>query len=277
MPNRLLKSYEEPADHKVVSDIIRRHSVNPVDVREHVLANRDLSWASSILDLGCGYGFMAERLASLVAEDAVLLGVDLCGTNRGEFMRRVRMQGRKASFVSMLLHDRLPWETGAFDLIVSSYSLYFFPELVSEIARVLHRRGLFLTLTHTMHSQRDLLACFGVSEDDSPLVRLVSRFSVENAAEVLSSCFGQVEQVDYFNALRFDVDDVDDLAVYLRFKLLLAGEVSVPSAILSTTDLAQLLNTRGPVEIRKDDAAFWCREPHHSGNDRHNGGDVEEE
>ncbi len=269
MPDRLLKSYEEPADHEVASDIIRRRSTNPVDVREHVLANRDLRWASQVLDLGCGFGFMAERLAPLVGDDAVIWGVDLCRANRGEFMRRVRAQGRSARFVSMRLRDSLPWETGTFDLIVSSYSLYFFPGLVPEIARVLDRRGLFLALTHTKQSQRDLLDRLRVSEDVSPLVQLVGRFSVENAMEVLSPGFGRVERVDYPNALRFDVDDVDDLATYLRFKLLLAGEASIQGLIPSAADLAQLLGARGSLEIRKDDAAFWCWEPRHPGNSFH--------
>lgn len=266
VPERLLQSYEEPADHEVASEIIRRRSTNPVDVREHVLAGRDLAWASRVLDLGCGFGFMAERLAPALHEDAVIWGVDLCRANRAEFLRRVRAQGRSARFVAMRLRDRLPWDTGSFDLIVSSYSLYFFPGLIPEIARVLDRRGLFLALTHTKESQRDLLDRLRVSEAASPLVSLVARFSVENAMELLKPSFGRVERVDYPNALRFTADDIDDLARYLRFKLLLAADAEGSAVVPSRDQLARLLLDRGGLVIRKDDAAFWCWEPRHPGN-----------
>jgi len=268
VPDKLLKSYEQPTAHEVASAVIRRRSTNPVDVREHILTGRDLSWVSRVLDLGCGFGFMAERLAPLLSEDAVIWGVDLSGANRDEFLRRVRAQGRSARFIAMRLHDRLEWETGAFDLIVSSYSLYFFPGLVPEIARVLGRRGLFLALTHTQESQRDLLHRLQVPEGESPLVGLVGRFSAENALALLRPAFKYVERVDYPNALTFTVDDIEDLVTYLRFKLLLASESASVVTIPSARHLSHLLSVDRPLVIRKDDAAFWCRGPLHPGDHR---------
>ena len=274
MPDRLLESYEEPANHEVVSEIIRRCSTNPTDVRDYVLRGRDLSWAGRILDLGCGFGFMAEKIAPRVHPDAVIWGVDLCQGNRAEFLRRVRRQGRGARFIAMRLRDSLPWETGSFDLIVASYSLYFFPALIPEIARVLDTRGVFLALTHTVESQRDLLRRLGVGEDVSPLVTLVRRFCAENAFDMLASSFDRIERVDYENSLRFSRREVEDLASYLRFKFLLCG-TRVPAEMsgdacsegLSLEDIRRLL-ADGPLEIRKDDAAFWCWGPRHPGLDR---------
>lgn len=271
--DRLIESYEDPFGHETASRIIRRYSTNPVDVREYVLLGRDLSHIRRVLDLGCGFGFMAERLAPLVHPAAVIWGIDLCQSNRDEFLRRVRRHGRTTRFVAMRLGDHLPWPAHSFDLVLASYSLYFFPRLIPDIARVLDREGVFLAITHTLESQRDLLDKLGVRVDMSPLVGLVALFCAENGYDMLAPWFGKVERVDYTNTIRFTLADIDDLIRYLRFKVLLPGseflddrsDLSGPLAEekgpLSPGRLLELLRSRGPLEIRKDDAAFWCWDP----------------
>lgn len=263
MTRSLIDSYEEPINHERASGIIQRCSSNPRDVRDFVLDGRDLSQARAILDLGCGFGFMAERVALRAHPDAVLWGVDLLAANRREFLRRVRATGRSARFVDMGLNESLPWEAAHFDLVVSSYSLYFFPSLVPEIARVLKPGGWFMALTHTLASQRELLRAAGISEDEGPpLVQVVSGFSAENGLEVLRPHFRTVEQVFYENALYFGEGDFAALASYLRFKLMLVGEASADPAaprgrVVVDAERLRDLVRRGLV-IRKDDVAFWC-------------------
>ena len=49
--------YPEPALHESISEIIRRHSSNRVDVRLAALEGIDFNRAHRLLDLGCGFGF----------------------------------------------------------------------------------------------------------------------------------------------------------------------------------------------------------------------------
>lgn len=263
MARSLIESYEEPIDHERASGIIQRCSSNPRDVRDVVLDGRDLSQARAVLDLGCGFGFMAQRLALRAHAEAVVWGVDLCPANRREFLRRVRATGRSARFVAMGLTRALPWPDGRFDLVACSYSLYFFPSLVPEVARVLTPGGRFMALTHTLASQRELLRAAGISEDEGPpLVQVVSRFSAENGLEILRPHFRQVESVFYENTLQFGEGDFAALASYLRFKLMLVGEAPGDPAAQSGRPVVNVERLRDLVraglEIRKDDVAFWC-------------------
>lgn len=280
MGRSLIESYEEPIDHERASGIIRLCSSNPVDVRRFALEGRDLSSVRTILDAGCGFGFMAEEVAARAHPEAVVWGVDLCATNRREFLRRVRATGRSARFLAMRLENSLPWPSAEFDLVLSSYSLYFFPSLLPEVVRVLKAGGWFLALTHTLASQRDLLEAVGMSpEEGPPLVQVVGRFSAENGRRILAPHFRTIESKLYENSLRFGEKDFAALASYLRFKLMLVSEQPSGASVDGGTPTADpggdaasvgadgrpvvraerlRRALRGGLEIRKDDMAFWC-------------------
>jgi len=247
-----------------VSAIIRRHSTNRTDVREAVLGDLDLSLARNILDLGCGFGFMAEALARRAAPDARLVGVDAWASNEAPFLERVVASGRSASFECRELDSELPWPDGSFDLVVCSYSLYFFVEILPEVTRILAPDGLFLAVTHSERSFVGLLRAAELAEDESTLLALTRKFSAESASEMLDRWFGEVTRIDYHNSLRFQAEDADEFLAYLRFKLPFLVPDSAPGedlpeplARLARASLARL----GEVVVEKDDAAFRCRSP----------------
>jgi len=256
--------YEYPSAHETVSAIIRRHSSNSGDVRETALRDLDLSCAKNILDLGCGFGFLAEVLARRVAPDARFVGVDAWQTNEAPFLEKITAAGRLASFECMRIDSELPWPDGSFDVVVCSYSLYFFVEIVPEVARVLAPHGLFLTIAHSENAAAGQLPEVGFAEAASRLLSLIRKFSAENGDDILGRWFDDVARVDYHNSLRFEPEHVDELLSYLRFKL----PFLVPDS-KSGTDLPaslerfarNLLEEQGEVIIQKNDAAFQCRRP----------------
>ncbi len=254
--------YQYPETHVAVSEIIRRHSSNPVDIRKAVLANLDLVRTASVLDLGCGFGFMTEAVARKASPHVKVTGIDICQSNEKEF--RARLQGRAGNveFQCRQIKDTLSQANETYDAVVSSYSLYFFPEILSEIARVLKPNGLFLAVTHSEQNCFNLLSAVGVVDDDSVFSSLIQKFSGENGREYLNPYFQDVEQRKYQNTLRFEVSDLDDFVRYLEFKLPLFGvdpyqgkDVHGELVKKASTYLRRL----GVAKVQKDDAVFICR------------------
>ncbi len=264
MSSSSLSSYRCPLIHEAVSAIIRQRSTNPQDIREVALDGLDLSSAQRILDLGCGFGFMAEVLAERVDPEATIVGVDAWASNEGLFVKKVTDAGREADFVCTKVDSRLPWPDGQFDVVVCCYALYFFVDVLPEIARVLSPNGVFVTITHTEGSVAGQLPAAGFAEAAEALLKLTRRFSAENGLQLLSSHFGEIEQIDYSNSLRFRPEDADDLFAYLRFKLPLLTPGSEPDDALPdhlTRFVHTALSHLGEVVVEKDDAVFQCRKP----------------
>lgn len=258
-----LWSYEHPTWHENASAIIKRHSTNQHDVRHEALAGLDLSDVHDVLELGCGFGFMAEEVARRVNPDARVVGVDACAANEATFLAHVAATGRQASFMNATIESTLPFDPESFDLVVASYSLYFFPGILGEICRVMRDGALLLAVTHSENCCHDLMAAAGFV-GDSPLLELVRRFSAENGTDKLISWFADVEVVQYPNSLRFQNGELEDLLTYLRFKLPLAVCVSdsgpeLPAFVEPT--LRAAMERQNVLLVHKDDAIFRCRRP----------------
>ena len=267
-PPEVLWRYGDPQSHEAVSTLIREHSTNTCDVRDAILHDVRLASASDVLDLGCGFGFMAQAIARLLRPESLITGVDALGANRAPFESRVRSEGRRAEFVRMTVDDRLPWQDRSYDLAVSTYSLYFFPQALPEIARVLRPDGRFLTVTHSAESLRKMLRLAGIPEEHAPLLATVQRFCSENGSELLGRCFASVEPIDYRNTLRFDPGEIDDLLRYLRFKFRCFTDwpESEPELCeLESRDLRRRLCAMDEIVLEKNDTAFWCSGPRSSG------------
>jgi len=259
-----LSSYASPVEHAAVSGIIRRHSSNRADVRDVALSGLDLAGTRNVLDLGCGFGFMSEAVARRCAPDAMILGVDTWADNGPPFAASVRRAGRRPEFTQMRIQDRLPWPDRSFDLVVASFTLYFFVEVLPEIARVLRPRGLFLAVTHYRDTMANVVRAVGLQFRGTPLEKMMRSFCAENAAERLQPWFREVRSVDYPNTLEFLPDHRQDLLRFAAFKLpqlLPNGEVPDGKAETISRGLLEHLDRKGRLVVEKSDTAFHCRGP----------------
>jgi ubiquinone/menaquinone biosynthesis C-methylase UbiE len=263
MADMCLSSFERPSQHEAVSDILRRRSTNPTDVRAALLHGLDLSHAGAVLDLGCGFGFMTEAIAQHVAPAAHIVGVDACPANEAPYLARVTAAGRTGQFVCRRIQRRLDWPDKSFDLVVASYALYFFPEVLPEVARVLAPQGMLLAVTHTEASSRDLADVLDLQESGSLLLAGVRDFSAESAAPRLARWFEDVGRTEYDNSLVFDAAHEDELLAYLRFKLLLVAPQAALAGELAgaLAHAAEVLACQGRVVLEKSDVAFRCTGP----------------
>src|SRR5689334_22112425 len=114
----------------------------------------ELSGASA-LDLGCGSGTYATRLA---ARGARVVGVDLSATMLA--LARDRAQARQVA-LEMLVADinkPLPFSSAQFDLVFTATALHYVEDLRSvlrEMARVMRPQGrLLASVLHPMSTAR---------------------------------------------------------------------------------------------------------------------------
>lgn len=264
MPPSLYQTYANPAQHAAISALIRRHSTHLTDVREATLESLDFSEAQEILDLGCGFGFLAEEMAKRSPRGTRIVGLDACSSNRRTYLYRVQSRDCFAEFQRARLRDRLHFEDDRFHKVMSSYSLYFFPRLIGDIARVLHPDGVFWALTHSETSFEGIFRAIDMDPEGTDLAKLLREFSTENGEELLSPHFEDVRKVLYRNVLVFYRQDLGDFLEYLRFKLPLIdqrydSESPLPRELAEKS--MAFLDRYGRITIEKDDCAFYCRRP----------------
>lgn len=123
------------------------------DTTRETLARIPLEGADTLLDVGCGTGFLLDRLATQ-APSAHLYGTDLSVG----MLKRARERLGERGLLVQAEAERLPFAGASADRVLSVSAFHFFPDPVesaSELYRVL-RRGGVLVLTDWCH---DFLFC----------------------------------------------------------------------------------------------------------------------
>jgi len=245
--NLIERSYSDLPVHRLISDIIRRHSENKADIRE--IAHGMVDWAAvrSILDVGCGYGWFEQGLAGPFD---LLTGIDCLEENRDGFLAVAKKIAREAAFERVRLPAPLDLPPDRFDLAVAAYSLYFFPGEIGEIARVLRPGGTFVVITHSEGMLEEGERFFSFSN----LKEVIKGFSAENGERILRRYFSIVANVGYDNSLVFDREDGDDLARYIDFKGAFISKDVDPGEARKT--MLGFLEKEGRLVFNKNDTIF---------------------
>ncbi|MDI9570972.1 MAG: class I SAM-dependent methyltransferase [Pseudomonadota bacterium] len=260
--------------HLVTAGLIRSHSTNREDIREAALRGLDLRPCRRILDLGCGFGFFSEALRNRVGAEAQITGLDMIPAYESLFLdvcRRIGVQGRFIAAPASHI-ETLPERS--WDLILCSYALYFFPEIVAQIARRLTAGGIFITITHAEKNMGELFAAARtvlkeqglINRDRLPVEDIISRFCAENGEQLLRRAFHRIDIIDYPNDLVFKPDELPILMAYFRFKspFFLAGiDAQRRDGIMTrfAVHLEDVARRQAGFTIFKDDRVFICRAP----------------
>lgn len=247
---KIIKSYSNTDLHRKIGDIIENHSSNKEEIRKIAAGLVDWQRVHAILDLGCGYGWFEEALDG--AFDLVC-GVDCLGENRAGFLGTAEKTAKEAIFLQAHLPAAIEMPSGRFDLIVAAYSLYFFPEMIREVRRLLNDGGQFLVITHS----ESMLAEGEKYFDFSGLRKVIQRFSAENGEALLREHFPGAAFVDYCNAIVFGRDDSNDLAQYIEFKREFISVDANPELVKKKM-LAEL-ERQGELRFNKNDRIFIVR------------------
>jgi ubiquinone/menaquinone biosynthesis C-methylase UbiE len=278
--------YGDPAKFNARTDLQSRFRTNSVAVADWELGLVDLSRVRYALDAGCGTGvFLLPLARNLAPQGARVVGLDLAEGTLGVARARVAAEGLP---VECLIGDveALPFDDGAFDLVLANYMLYHVPDLdraIAELRRVLRPGGTLLAATNGERHMRELWeiayrAFVHTGIAPATIGALMTRgrsagtmsFRLENGAEALGRHFAEVRLERYPDELR--VTEAEPLLAY--FTSLWSLDLMLAAVVPSAADPAALragvedafraiarerIAADGAVHIQKDTGAFVAR------------------
>ncbi len=259
--------------HRRIADLIQRYSTNKQGVHRTALEGLDLAACRSVLDLGCAFGSFTEKLKGRVGPAATATGVDAVPAYEPLYLEACERTGVRGRFFSSGISVLDTFPDRSYDLILCSYALYFFPEAVPEIARLLRDDGAFIAITHHRSNAAELirltkqtLDAMGLyHEKQLPLEIITSRFSSDSGRTLLQPWFGGIRRIDFPNRLVFPKEEIAALTEYFRFKSpLYFTDTGLDMEALIPTVLERLalaaLRQNG-MSVTKDDCIFVCTLP----------------
>jgi ubiquinone/menaquinone biosynthesis C-methylase UbiE len=271
---KIRKVFRDVQKHLAIAQLIRRFSTNKDDIRKTALKQVDLSNCQSILELGCAFGAFTEALKDKLHPEAKITGIDIISEYKPFFLEACKRAGYSGYFFSSGIDKIKKFPAGSLDLVICSYALYFFADMIPEIARVLKKDGLFITITHSQAGMREIVVIVknilqqnnSLNEKQSlPIEIIFEQFSAENGEKLLHPFFGRILAIDFKNTLVFQHQEIDHFLDYFQFK---------KSFFLSGTDahnktiINQLMRTlqdsamkNNLVTMCKDDKIFICSHP----------------
>jgi SAM-dependent methyltransferase len=138
-----------------------------------------------VLDVGCGPGELAERIATELGAEVVAVDISL------RMVELARGRGLDAHVGDV---QDLPFRDGEFDCAVAAWMLFHVPDLdrgVRELARVLRPGGRLVAATNGAHHLEELWSLVG-----EPGVPAGLSFRRETGSAVLEPHFARVERRD---------------------------------------------------------------------------------
>lgn len=250
----IIKSYSDQLLHAKIGQIIRTHSENKTDIRK--VANGLIEWrgVQRAIDLGCGYGWFEEGMKSGIGKKLKLIvGIDCLQENKPFFIQHAKEVAVDAVFLKRKLLNRIDFPADYFDLAICAYALYFFPEILSEVKRILRKGGIFLVVTHSESMLEEGKQFF----DFRNLRTVIERFSAENGENILKKYFRNITAADYPNSLVFQKGDKKNLSLYIDFKREFIRQDADPDFVRET--MLRELSKSGVFRLNKDDRIFLVK------------------
>jgi len=260
-----------------MSDIIRTHSTNTQDIRTFALMGLDFSKVRNILDIGSGYGYFVMALKNRLKKNTHIVGIDIKKNYQKPFLEAVKTIGAHGEFHISDAIEIASYPPKSFDLVLSSFSMYFCADAMQYIPNILTHDGIFIVITHSNQMYRELIPFlketykhFDIkTKTRTYLEELLNIFSAENGKKQLNALFKKTVMRKYHNTLEFTPENIDDFEFYLETKkhLIFEEVVSADPEILddAVKHLVGLLKKevreKEKIVLNKDDAVFICREP----------------
>lgn len=260
--------------HQHIEKLIRQFSSNKDDIRILALNQADVSSCRHVLELGCAFGAFTEALKGRLHPKAFITGLDMITEYESFFLAACTRAGYSGVFSSAGVEAIKKFPSSSFDLIICSYALYFFVHMIPEIARILTKDGLFITITHDecnmqelIHITRATLKEHHLLEEGRllPIEVVIRQFSADNGKDVLDPYFSDVRRFDFPNTLVFQPWEIYFFVDYYQFKspLFLSG-TGVQKEKMVQKMLSKLQDTgagRKVISMCKNDAIFICADP----------------
>ncbi len=271
---KIRQVFRKVQKHLLIEQLIRQFSSNKEDIRKQALTQTDLSFCENVLELGCAFGSFTESLKDRLHPSAKINGLDIVPEYKPFFLEACKSAGYTGTFSSSGINQIKKYSDHSFDLVICSFALYFFANMIPEIARVLKKDGKFITITHYQSNMRELIDLtrkileqnkFLDHDEPLPIEVIIRQFSAENGQELLSKSFEQVIPVNFKNSLIFQPNEINFFIEYFHFKspFFLIG-TNMDSKIIVDELILELQNTAAKekvITMCKDDRIFICSQP----------------
>ena len=271
---KIRKVFRDVQKHLAIAQLIRRFSTNKNDIRKTALKQVDLSNCQNILELGCAFGAFTEALKDKLHPEAKITGIDIIPEYKPFFLEACRRAGYAGYFSSSGIDKIKKYPAGSFDLVICSYALYFFPDMIPDIARVLKKEGLFINITHSQADMREMVGIVKkiLKQNNSledkqflPIELIFEQFSAENGEKLLHPFFGRILAIDFKNTLVFQPQEIGSFIDYFQFKksFFLTGTDAHNKTIINQLmrELQDSAMKNNLVTMCKDDKIFICSHP----------------
>ena len=181
------------------------------------------------LEVGCGWGWFSERVASETGAEVIALDL----SERMVDLARERGVDARVGDV-----QALPFPDDSFDCAAANWMLYHVPDVdraVAELSRVLRPGGRLVAVTNSREHLAQLVELLGV-EREEPV------FSAENGERRLRPHFAEIES--------------RDAAGWIVFPDRRAAQEYVDASAVLSTGGRQLPEFDGPLRVRRAPVVF---------------------
>jgi len=273
--DKLDKTFGRVGLHQYIGKIILEQSTNTKTLGSIVYNGISFSDKIKVADIGCGYGRCIDHLKAIVPRDSEYVGIDPLESNRTPFLTNTKIADYNGKYICGDADRISEYPDNYFDLILCNFSLYFFIDTLPTIAKKLKSDGLFITITHSTNSLKELLVELktALNLKSEPTwnelgsEQVLDNFNSENGSELLQPYFDNIEKIEYLNTLEFYNNDIDKLFDLLDFKKssLIHHNNYVDFIMTEEFDdkLRNAITTQihkyGKYVLNKDDAVFRCR------------------
>ena len=271
---KIRQVFRNVQEHRRIEQLIRQFSSNKNDIRITALNQVDLSSCQNVLELGCAFGSFTEALKGRLHPDAKITGFDIVPEYETFFLAACKRAGYNGTFFSTSVNPIKKYPAGTFDLVICSFALYFFIEIIPEIARILKPTGIFITITHSRRNMKELITLTKTilkkkkllsGTELLPIEIILRQFSSENGATLLYPHFRRIQQIDFNNSILFQGQETESFLEYYQFKspFFLTGTNTRKNNISDQLrlELQKMTLKSKNIQMCKNDRIFLCSEP----------------
>ena len=255
--------YRDPSRLTARANLHARYSTSPIGWFDWVVSQIDWPQSAAVLEVGCGPGWLWAATAPRLPPGLRLTLTDLSPGMVSVARARVAglahfdaLEARQADV------EQIPYDDGAFDVVVANHMLYHAPDpvrAVAELARVLRHDGVRVAATIGPRHLRELDEIRFEILGGPVRKATAEAFGAVSGATILGQSFGAVTWRDYEDELH--CTDPDDVVAFITSTP--PGESATPAqraALRHAVDVRMEAGD-GVLVVSKQTGLFLARAP----------------
>ena len=231
-----------------------KYSTNRQGINNWLVSNYAVCEGAAVLELGCGTGKLWSGHGDVISRCGRIVLTDMSEGMLEKAKETLSgfdgIEYRTADIMN------IPFEDGAFDIVIANFMLYHVPDTgkaLSEVRRVLKKGGTFYCATFGENNFTEQLTSWFRPEGEGTVPGYV--FTLQNGGEKLRREFAEVTPVFYEDSLH--ITDTEDLVDYIGSLGQFNPVMDIPAGKIRETVALHAVD--GVIDIPKEYGMFICR------------------